>query len=441
VIPLRPGKHRATRLLGYQGTLSQLYAGRDNGIGLLRLVLALAVVLGHATVLGFGREDLGRSPFRGQTDVGVLAVFAFFVLSGLLITRSAVRMSIGRFAWHRALRILPGLWVCLLVTAFVVAPLMTWAERGNLDGFWAGPHGPLQYIWGNWFVGVRQYGIHDLFRNTTPWGRQTGSSVIDGPLWSLIYEIGCYTAAGLLAVTAVLRRARWVVLVAAGALFGLIIADQFTSRTLDGPPAIHHGSVNLPLFGVVYAQWAAYLGFLFLAGASLQLYREHVPIHDGLGLICLAAVVVPLFTGGFLVIGLPALVYLLVWIAVRAPRRLRGIGRRTDLSYGIYIYGFVGQQVLASLGVNRWGFLPYTALSVAIALAAAYASWNVVERRALALKDWTPKRRGSLPATPGEGPARSRPGRTPECPADADEGPDQAQVTTVTTSSVPTLRR
>ena len=388
----RTGKHRVTRRFGYQGMLSEAYAGRDNGIGFLRLFLALAVVVGHTTVLGFGWEDLGHSPFRGQTDVGVLAVFAFFVLSGLLITRSAARTTIGRFAWHRALRILPGLWVCLLVTAFVVAPLMAWAERGDLNGFWAGPHGPLQYVWGNWFVGVRQYGIHDLFRHTTPWGWQTGSSVIDGPLWSLVYEIGCYTVAGLLAVTAVLRRARWVVLVAAGALYGFIISDQVRSLTLDGPPAIHYGSVNLPLLGVVYPQWAAYLGFVFLAGASLELYRDRIPMHDGLGLTCAMAFGASLITGGFFVIGLPALAYLLVWIAVRAPRRLRGIGRRADLSYGIYIYGFVGQQVLASLGANRWGYLPYTALSIAVALAAAYISWHGVERHALALKDWTPRR-------------------------------------------------
>jgi len=288
-----------------------------------------------------------------------------------------------------------------LVTAFVVAPVMTWAERGTLDGFWSGPRGPLQYVWGNWFVGVRQYGIHELFRNTTPWGRQTGSSVIDGPLWSLVYEIGCYAAAGMLAVTAVLRRARWIVAVAAAALYGFIIVDQVRSLRLDGPPALHHGSVHVPLLGEVFAQWTAYLGFVFLAGALLELYRERVPIHDGLGLACAAVLAGSLCIGGFFLIGLPALAYVLVWIAVRAPRPLRRIGRRTDLSYGIYIYGFVGQQTLASLGANRWGFLPYTALSIMVALTAAYLSWNVVERHALALKDWTPRRGNQRPSPAG----------------------------------------
>ena len=94
-------------------TLGRLYAGRDNGIGAIRLGLAVVVVLTHGTSLGFGWEDLGESLFRGQTNTGTLAVFSFFVLSGLLITRSAARTSPGRFVWHRMLRILPGLWVCL----------------------------------------------------------------------------------------------------------------------------------------------------------------------------------------------------------------------------------------------------------------------------------------------------------------------------------------
>lgn len=89
-------------------TLGQLYAGRDNGIGVIRLGLAVVVVLTHGTSLGFGWEDLGESLFRGQTNTGTLAVFGFFVLSGLLITRSAARTSLGRFIWHRMLRSCPG---------------------------------------------------------------------------------------------------------------------------------------------------------------------------------------------------------------------------------------------------------------------------------------------------------------------------------------------
>ncbi|MEV0134165.1 acyltransferase [Dactylosporangium sp. NPDC050688] len=370
------------------GTLADLWNGRDNGIGAIRLGLAISVVLAHATSLGFGWEDLGQSLFQNQTNVGTLAVFGFFILSGLLITRSARHTTVGRFAWHRALRILPGLWVCLLVTAFVAAPVVALHQRDTLAGFWDGPKGPLQYVTGNWFTGVRQYGIQDLLADT-PWGQEIGgNSVFNGALWSLVYETACYAAVAVLAVTAVLRRARWLVPVIAVILYGCILADQIRGWTLEGPPAGHYGFIAPPLVGDVFAQWLIYLGALFLTGATIELYRDRVPIHDGLALACLVILAGSLLLGGFFVAGFPTLAYLLVWAAVRAPRRLRRVGAVNDYSYGIYIYGFLVQQLLATFGANRWGYLPYTALSLLITAVVAYASWHLVERRALALKDW-----------------------------------------------------
>jgi peptidoglycan/LPS O-acetylase OafA/YrhL len=387
-------------------TLGRLYAGRDNGIGAIRLGLAVVVVFTHGTSLGFGWEDLGESLFRNQTNTGTLAVFGFFVLSGMLITRSAARTSLVRFAWHRMLRILPGLWVCLLVTAFAVAPLAALHEWGNLDGFWSGPKGPLQYVTGNWFTGVRQYGIHDLLGDSTPWGRQSGGSVFDGALWSLVYEMLCYCLAGALAVTAVLRRRKWLVVCLVVALYGVVVVDQIQGRPLLGPPTPHYGQVHLPLLGEISFHWLMYLGLLFLGGALLELYRDRVVIHDGAGFACLVALAVSLVSGGFFVIGFPALVYVLAWAAVRMPRALRWIGRRNDYSYGVYIYGFIGQQVFASLGWSRWGYLPFIAMSLAAAFAAAALSWHLIERHALAFKDWTPRRRRpaqlALPRVPAQ---------------------------------------
>ena len=61
----------------------------------------------------------GVAPANGG---GSLAVDAFFVLSGFLVARSYLQLhSVGRYAWHRALRILPGFWVALVVTAAIVA--------------------------------------------------------------------------------------------------------------------------------------------------------------------------------------------------------------------------------------------------------------------------------------------------------------------------------
>jgi peptidoglycan/LPS O-acetylase OafA/YrhL len=146
----------------------------------------------------------------------------------------------------------------------------------------------------------------------------------------------------------------------------------------------------VPLVGGFMIQWVVYLTFLFLAGAVMEMYRERIPISDGLGVVAGIVFLGTLLTGGFFVFGFPAFAYLLVWLSLRLPKRLHWVGRRNDYSYGIYIYGFVGQQTLASFGMNRWGFLPFVAMSFAVAWIAAFLSWHLVEKRMLALKEWTP---------------------------------------------------
>ena len=83
-------------------------------MGLLRIYLALCVVHGHSGV------QLRHSPFVGQQ----LAVYAFFCVSGFLITYTLVK-NYNRGSWVRAfyanrtLRILPS-YLAVLLTTIVV---------------------------------------------------------------------------------------------------------------------------------------------------------------------------------------------------------------------------------------------------------------------------------------------------------------------------------
>ena len=100
-----------------RGFVADLIGPGGNAIGLLRLSLALLVVVHHTRVLGgFGSDPVLRFA-RGQADLGVFAVAGFFTISGFLVTRSAERSSTARYLWHRALRVFPAFWVCLLVIA------------------------------------------------------------------------------------------------------------------------------------------------------------------------------------------------------------------------------------------------------------------------------------------------------------------------------------
>ena len=370
-------------------TLASASSSADNSFGFLRLMFAFAVLVSHSLPIGFGADDPGGALTNGQTALGEIAILGFFVISGFLITRSGTRVPVLRYLWHRGLRILPGLWVCLVVTAFVVAPIVSLWERGTLHGFFSDSDGPFQYVLSNSFVAIWQYGISGLLLDT-PYGQRTGTSVVNGSLWSLVYEVFCYLLVAGLATVGVLRRARWLVTILALAGAGVMVHDLLRAPEIPGPQGVHG-----PIFGVdgLDSYSLVYLTYVFLLGAVCQLYRERIVLHDGLAVAATAVVVATTQFGAFAVLGYPAFAYLVLWLAVRLPHWTRRIGRRHDYSYGFYIYAFPVQQLLALVGVPRLGLVAYIASCTIATVALAVASWHVVERPAMALKAWSPRRR------------------------------------------------
>ncbi|MEV0732442.1 acyltransferase [Polymorphospora sp. NPDC050346] len=406
--------------------LATAYTGRANSFGFLRLCFSIAVVLAHAAVLGYAR------PLTTVVDVPGLAVAGFFGISGFLITRSARRSPLPRFLWHRALRILPGLWVCLLVTALVVAPVLWYLDRGTLGGLLRHPTGALNYLSQNWWGGLRQGGIVDLFRWDTPYGEMSRRSLVNGSLWTLSYEILCYLVVAAMALLAVLRRARWLVLASVVGLFGVLCWNHYEVLRFGLPTLWSGGTFGpVPLLGEFSQTWLLWYGFMFMAGAAADLYRDKIPMNDLLGVVALVVVTWFALRGEFFGPALLAYEYVILWLAIRLPARLQGIGQRTDYSYGLYIYSFVVQQVMAKYGVPALGFVGYFLASLAVSFVLAFGSWHLVEKQALRLKGWQPpavrpsrwrrrRRSAAPPALAGAGDAV--PGPVPAQAGDAESG-------------------
>ncbi|MGW5557149.1 acyltransferase family protein [Micromonospora sp. NPDC003944] len=382
-------------------TLQGRYSAQHNAFGVLRLAMACGVIIAHAGPLGFGQHNLGAGTFGRQSDLGTLCLYGFFLISGFLITDSALRSTLHQYVRARLLRVFPGLWVCLLVTAFVFAPLAALHENGNLDGFWGHPEGPFAYVTTNILASMEQFPISGLLAET-PYGLIVGGpSAFDGSLWTLRYDLAFYGIVGILVVTSVLHRAPRAVLVLTAVCYALILRDFFTAPTWSSRPPQHGAIGPFPLLGAFAADWTLMLGFLFLLGAAARLYAHRVPMNRDLAVLAGVALVGSLWLGGFFAVGLPAFAYLVLFAAVALPKRLSGISRRHDYTYGIYIYGFPVQQMIALFGGARFGMVGYIVLSLLGALLFAVLSWHLVERPALGFKT-------------GSGRARHRrAGRTP----------------------------
>ena len=365
-------------------SLHTAFDPRSNSIGFLRLALALCVVVSHTFPLGGfnGGFDPLEAITAGRTSIGTLAVDGFFVLSGYLISRSFLSVPrIMSYFWRRALRIFPGYWVCLVITALVFAPLAWHKERGGFLGvFTTQGDTPIQYVLNNWSLIIGQWDIAGLFTRT-PVRMSRGLMMMDGSLWTLKYEFLCYIGVGVLGLLALkLRRRVMLVLLATAvavvhAAF-LLWPDATTSLLLRADARL----ADAELFR---------LAFSFVLGAVLYVYSERIPISGRLAFLATVLMAVGTLGGaGFTVVGEVAAAYVWIWLVVRLP--FTRADTRGDLSYGVYIYAWPVEQLCADYALNRWGQLPYLVFVLLGTLALAFLSWHLVERPALMLKRWSP---------------------------------------------------
>jgi peptidoglycan/LPS O-acetylase OafA/YrhL len=346
-----------------RGSVADLIGPGGNAIGLLRFSLAVLVVVHHTRVLGgFGSDPVLRFA-RGQADLGVFAVAGFFTISGFLVTRSAERSSTARYLWHRALRVFPAFWVCLLVIALVFGPFFWLHLHGTLAGYAETTDGsPLGYVANNVLLLINQTRIdHLLATNPYP-------SAVNGSLWTLAYEFSWYLVVALIAALGLLRR-RILIL---GLIAFLVVVYLLAADPLQ----------TIPILG--YALSSRF-GLAFSLGMAAYLWRERIPLDDRLAAIAAVVFVVTLRFGFFSTAGMAALAYGMLWAAWRLP--FRRFGTRIDLSYGVYIYAFPIQQTIALLGGHRLGAPLFLAASLSGILPLAFLSQIVVERPALRFKD------------------------------------------------------
>lgn len=342
---------------------------RANNLGLLRLLFAALVVVAHSPELIDGnrsREVLTR--VFGTLSFGEVAVDGFFLISGYLITRSYLgAASPGEYLVRRILRIYPGFLVASLVCIAVVAPLAggvltpsAWLKSLGRMALLAPPDVP------GAFAGL-------------PYPQLNGS------MWTISYEFGCYLLVVVLGVAGVLKRPRVYLALLAG--LGLLYALRGHVPVLGLSDALGFRLASLIRFAAV-----------FCCGGAFYLLRHRIA-YSARGAALAALLLVPLLFSPTL--AEPALVllggYLVFWFAFAVPPGAVSLAtNRLDPSYGLYLYAWPIQNLLV---LHAPGLSPWSVTLVTLGLAGllGIASWLVVEAPAL--------RRGLRTARPRVSPA------------------------------------
>lgn len=387
--------------------------GRDNSFTFLRLFFALAVVFGHSCVLGgFGDEPLSVLT-RGVISGREIAVQGFFILSGFLIAKSlAENPSLWRFACHRAFRVLPAYWVYLCGMVFVLAPwliALRWPARFSyVQLLTLGPQPAWNYFLQNWAVQAQEFNIAPLF----PGNPERFN--VNGALWSVHYETTFYVYAAAACGARLLPR-RKVGLVAA---LAAIAAFQCSSLVLAfaALAGVWHllvppGRGTAVLFVVLYVsgllvtfcpgvfeslplRFVVWLlpvfhplwqgsSLAFLGGMLCWHYRERLRFEARWLALAAAVLGAGIWLRQWPLVMPLALPYVVFFLGARLP--FQKVERWGDFSYGIYIFSFPLQQLLAHWGVARAGLPVYLAASLALSIAAGVLSWFCVEKPALRL--------------------------------------------------------
>jgi peptidoglycan/LPS O-acetylase OafA/YrhL len=334
--------------------LGQAFDPRKNALNAFRLALAIGVILWHSYKLT--GHDVPFAPARQL--LSEIWVDGFFAISGFLITSSWLRNPrIRDYFVARGLRILPGFYTCLVVTALIVAPIGVALQGGSAAKLLLSS-APIEYVVKNSAVWMNQFDIGGTPRGI-PW-----SGAWDGSLWTLGWELLCYIAVAVVGAVGLLRR-RWLVPAAMTLCWSALLLS-----TVLGFPRIPHDGARFAV--------------MFLAGALVHQCRDVIPARWSLvalcGVVVLAASLLPDYR---LIAAVPLAYAIIVSGSLIHNKRFR---LQTDLSYGVYIYAFPIQQLLVICGLGSLNPLTFWVIAATASLPIAALSWTLVEKPAMSLK-------------------------------------------------------
>lgn len=344
--------------------LSNFTQGRNNNFNLIRIVAALAVLIGHSFPLTKGSG--AAEPFGEMLgmSMGTIAVDLFFIISGFLVTASLlIRQNAIEFIWSRVLRIFPALLIMLFLTVFALGVFFT---TFPLSSYFTDSKTYIYLVGCTTLIAGAAYNLPGVF-DDNPY-----KYVVNGSLWTLTYEIRMYAILAFLwialRITNSIRLRTFKMIIIAGAVLAGVL-------------------VNVSHFYISTEGHFERLFFMFFSGAAFYVLKERIRLshmYFWLFVITLLSSAIANTHAFFLVYTL-TIAYVLFYIAYIPSWPIRKYNSVGDYSYGVYIYAFPIQQSVAAL-VPGISVVSMALISASLTFLLAALSWHLIERHALGLK-------------------------------------------------------
>jgi len=343
--------------------LSKYSISRENNFLLIRLGAAAGVFISHCFPLaGFGAS--GKPALLGFISLNV-----FFIISGFLVTKSYMDKDENwSFIKSRILRIYPALIFAVLITTYVIG---AWFTNLSAMEFYTNSQ-------------VHTYAIKNILLflpeipNQLP-GVFLDSKyrpIVNAPLWSLPYEVWCYSVLFVFAWVLKARENPKVFLISTTIAFLIcytVFALNYAFGTSD--------------YAFVFGKEAFRLSSMFMLGVLLFCFRSYINISHLTMFLIIVLVCISGLTNRLLLtaISYVGLGYFVLYLAYSIKLPFLNLNKIGDYSYGVYIFGYPIQQAVEQVAPDL--SLPiFFLVSFSITLLLAAISWHLIEKRALTLK-------------------------------------------------------
>ncbi|MCD7833344.1 MAG: acyltransferase [Lachnospiraceae bacterium] len=384
---------------------------RDNNFNIIRLIASIFVFAGHMEMIRSGTPLLFS--IHSLHEMGV---WMLFLISGYLITKSWLSDPHPlRFAIRRFFRLWPPFAVMVLIMVFVTGPLLS-------DN---GVQGYFQSSW--WYLYLMNLRFYPVYAQPGVFTNMIEAYVTNGSLWTMPVEAFAYVVTPILACLYGLGRKKR----NAGALSAsgasAVTADasaQFESaestearngkRPVKSPESaeLNRSNRSFHIAAVVTAAAIAFdlylrvckadavvvfygtelipayhLITMYIIGVFFTFEQAKKYLNIQVALVGMCLLIVFESSGVFLqyFLLLMVLPYTVFSFAFAPNAAFSRFGRKIDLTYGIYLYGFFFQQLVVYWQNKHGVTYPYTKtllLSAIPTLLAALLSFYLVEKPA-----------------------------------------------------------
>lgn len=300
-----------------------------------------------------------------------LAVPCFFVVSGYLITASAINNNLKTYFKKRIARIYPAYFLSLLIVPFILAPICYFIVYNGFDllNYVSLSPSPIDYI----IYGLPLYlgcpVIGDILINL-PYNYWNTS------IWTLSFEFACYILIALVIfLLNKLKKEKYTFVVVGLYVLFLVISFFYLRPRV---PVQNSG------FLTVMLTYGSNLFSIFLGGSIVYLVKDKIKFNIKYVILALSfsIIIMSILPYGWAteICAIP-FIYIILYLAIviKSPKFIK----ENDISYGVYVFSWPIQTTLACFLLTNKIYcnpLVFFIISSFLVVGMSLLSWFLVEK-------------------------------------------------------------